>query len=332
MDISLTVFSMEGEDLGAICVDPSGLGREVVSRVRALHGVGLDVIITLLFGLRPVQSTVPIAEQGLADGAQLQLCRAPVDPEAQRRVAAAVLAGEHPGEEWQVWESVQELEVCTSLPAISLPSALQSLTFAGPFDQPMDEVALPSALQSLACCGDFNQPMDKVALPSALKSLTFRGKFNRSMDNVALPSALRSLTLGRSTGQDDVEEHLSANDLAPFESITIPSDKFNQPMDKVALPSALQSLAFGDEFDQPMDKLTLPDSLQSLTFGYYFNQPMDDVALPSNLQSLSFGIFFDQPLDKVALPSALQRLTVGASQSMDKVVIPDGCIVGHADI
>ena len=54
----------------------------------------------------------------------------------------------------------------------------------------------PAGLQSLTFAGDFNQGLDNVTWPAGLQSLTFGYYFNQSLDNVTWPAGLQSLTFG----------------------------------------------------------------------------------------------------------------------------------------
>ena len=79
---------------------------------------------------------------------------------------------------------------------VTMPSSLQSLTFAYDFNQNLQDVTLPSSLQSLTFGKGFDQNLQGVALPSSLQSLTFGDLFNQNLQGVTLPSSLQSLTFG----------------------------------------------------------------------------------------------------------------------------------------
>ena len=183
--VVVTFHMLQGEEVGTASVEPSTLGRGLVLQARALRGHG---IVTLIHSasVTAVREQVPVGEQGL-QGAPLQLVLSPIDEATKQRVMETVVGGAAHVEEWQVWDSIQTLTL-DKLPLVSLPSALQSLTFGDSFNQSLDNVTLPGALQSLTFGWEFNQRLGNVTLPSALQSLTFTSHHHPRLENVNLPS------------------------------------------------------------------------------------------------------------------------------------------------
>ena len=72
--------------------------------------------------------------------------------------------------EWQVWQGIRRLAL-PELPAVELPSGLQSISFGFHFNQASRRC--PSGLQNISFGENFNQSIEKETLPSGLQSISF---------------------------------------------------------------------------------------------------------------------------------------------------------------
>ncbi|CAN0094926.1 unnamed protein product [Laminaria digitata] len=89
--------------------------------------------------------------------------------------------------------------VTWKMPVDMLVSELSdSLTFGGPFDQPIADVAWPVSFLELTFLGSFDQPIDGCSWPASLKKLTFGHSFNQPITGTVWPASLLQLTLGSS--------------------------------------------------------------------------------------------------------------------------------------
>ena len=92
--ITTTVYAVRGENIGTVTLNSSASGRELVRRVRTLHGFPLRNRLQLFHGMELVQQNASVGQQGL-DGASLQLVASPIDPHRwqELQLAAAGLIG-----------------------------------------------------------------------------------------------------------------------------------------------------------------------------------------------------------------------------------------------
>jgi len=286
--LSFDVRSLSGESVGLASVGAAALARELVEQVRALLGNPRGVV-RLLCETRTLAESVPVAQQ-VPPGAGIQCLVVPVGEEQQQQVAQSVLRGEALGEDgWQVWDCVESLEDVSHVRDLTLPSALQHITFAS-LRQSLDGVVFPAGLQTISFGHRFNQSLARVVLPAGLRSIHFGVCFNQSLAGVALPGALQSIHFGY---------------------------RFNQSLAGIALPAELQSITFGERFNQGLDGVALPEALQSISFGGRFNQGLDGVALPAGLQNITLGRDFNQSLAGVNLPGGLRRIRLDRRSRLD---------------
>lgn len=152
---------------------------------------------------------------------------------------------------------------------LSLPPALERLTFSQFYDRPIHKVSWPGPLREITLGEGFNQPIHGVRWPGSLERLTFGEGFNQPIDRAEWPASLKEIAFGM---------------------------HFDQPIAGAVWPASLQKLSLGDRFDQSLAGAVWPGTLQELAFSRAFQRPIDDVEWPGSLERLTIARPPDAPL------------------------------------
>ena len=104
----------------------------------------------LMAGQMYLKSDCSLEQQGVTEDADITCVFSKVTGAKRRKVICAW--EQHPGQELQG----EDLAIWHSLTSLALPHV---------FNQSLDNVSLPSALQTLTFGWDFNQSLDNVSLP-----------------------------------------------------------------------------------------------------------------------------------------------------------------------
>ena len=181
---------------------------------------------------------------------------------------------------------------------VSLPAKLQSLTFAGEFQQSLLAIGFPQ-LQSLTLGHNFNERIEGAIFPS-FQSLTFGFDFDQSLEKVKFPESLLSLTFGHLLQSLSFGDTFDQRRRDLTQRPTKPDafgDRFNQKLGR--LHPKLELLRLGDDFKQPVE--SWPKSLRSLPSGTSFRHSAPLPQLLSLSCTPSSGLLFPASLQHLEL-------------------------------
>jgi hypothetical protein len=218
-----------------------------------------------------------------------------------------------------------------------LPLNIEKITFAGDFDQSLDN--LPPSMKEIIFDTNsrFNQPIncdvvpfnnfEKLPInfnspifnfPSHLTKIIFSDGYNQPLKN--LPPNLQHITFGKNFNQP-IENLPSTVDTILFP----PDGKFSKLIDLgntqinkipdlpinfdapiLNIPKHWTKIIFSDGYNQPLTNF--PAKLKHVTFGKKFNQPINN--LPPTINTIIFSIKgdFNQQID--LLPDHLGKITL----------------------
>ena len=148
MQVRITIRAVSGTVLQNICTDSAAPGQHLMDLVLQHHDVPAPGRWLLLHGNMHIDMSMPIAEQGIANGSALTLVFDSVSEEEQQAVVQKMqLAQPVEDRDLVVWHTIRDLYLVGPLPSTALPRGLQSLTFGPYVNLSLDNMTLPSGLQ-----------------------------------------------------------------------------------------------------------------------------------------------------------------------------------------